>query len=70
MTYPVRLGKVKIEDRSLSMAPTDQQVLSNGVETTYVGSDSVVPNNNSSRFPLEPDLGVRAFFNVIVQEVQ
>ena len=43
--------------------------LSNGMETTYVGSNSVVPNDNSSRFPLKPDLRVRAFLDMVIQEV-
>ena len=35
-----------------------------------MGSDPVVPDNNSSRLPLKPDLGVRAFLDMIIQEVQ
>ena len=35
-----------------------------------MGTDSVIPDNNSPLFPLKSDLGVRAFLDMIVQEVQ
>lgn len=35
-----------------------------------MGGNSVVPHNNSAWFPPNPDLGVGAFFGVVVQEVQ
>lgn len=69
MTYPVGLGEVKIENRSLWRQLMSGS-MSNKMETTYVGANSVVPDNNSSWFPLKPDLGVRAFLNMVVQEVQ
>jgi hypothetical protein len=52
------------------VAPANQLVLSNKAENAYVGRDSVIPDNNSSWLPLKPNLGVRAFFDVIVQKIQ
>jgi len=52
------------------MTPANQQILSGKMEGAYVGTNSVVPDNNSSWLPLEPDLGVHAFLDMIVQEIQ
>lgn len=52
------------------MMPANQQILSDKVGNAYVGSNSVVPDNDSSWVPLKPDLGVRTFLDMIVQEVQ
>lgn len=48
----------------------NQQILSDKMENAYMGAYSVVPNHDSSWFPLKPDLGVHAFLNMIVQQVQ